>query len=245
MQTKPQLKKELVVGILVLLIMNVAPLASNSSGTVIPATGYVVNNHSRDLPCYPIFNGTKCAGGWFITPVNTSFVYDNLTVNKIYYSINYEPFLLYENPFVIYEEGQVIFSWYWIDNNGTVWPPFGTLFKVDHTPPLCNISIPEKGGFYFFNKMLFQHQGGATVTIGRITFLVDAWDHYSGVEKVNFSLTKVGGTKSETYEVNNGLYIWNLEKMNVGRYILTVTAYDNGGLFSTAKLDLIIFYLGF
>jgi len=212
--------------------------------SVVPSTGSVIKSHSRDLSAYPVFNGTKCDGGWFITPVNTSFYYDNQTVNKIFYRINDEQFFLYENPFIIFKEGNIQFTWYWIYLNGTISDIFSEDFRVDYTPPNSSIISPKEGGFYLFSKMLFQKTGVVTITIGRTTIIAEAVDEYSGVARVLFSLSK-NNEKPESHEVYTEPFIWNLKGIHMGNYILNITAYDLGGLSSAKIINLKIFDFGF
>lgn len=83
------------------------------------------------LEVYPIFNGTIGDNGWFISPVNVSFVYDPEIVAKIYCSFVGE----YQEPFIIYEQGFIYFLWYWVDYEGNYSEYHDVSLKIDYTPP--------------------------------------------------------------------------------------------------------------
>ncbi len=79
---------------------------------------------------YPIFNGTVGDNGWFISPVNVSFVYDPEIVVKICCSFVGN----YTGPFTIYEQGVFSFCYKWLDIWGN-WSFGEAIVKIDYTSP--------------------------------------------------------------------------------------------------------------
>jgi len=195
-------------------------------------------------PCYPVFNGTQGDNGVFITPVNVSFIFDTEIVAEIHYQAGSGEWMLYTEPFVIYEQGQVIFLFYWVDYYGAHYPSCPLVLFIDYSPPELALITPEEGGVYLFGKLLFKIGNIAPVLIGKNSIKVFASDTFSGVKNVSFSLES--GESPETY-VSEGYFpyiCWELTGRHIGKYTLTVTAYDYGGLSVNTTLNMIILQFG-
>jgi len=193
-------------------------------------------------PCYPVFNGTMCEGGWFITPVNVSFIYDPEIVTEIRYQVCSGEWTVYTEPFVIYEQGEIDFLWYWIFDGGQSIVSIHTL-RIDYSPPELALITPEEGKVYLFGELLFEKEIARTIILGKIAIDVDAIDELSGIGNITFSLVK-NSKPPETYVSETLPHIWELTGRHIGKYMLTVTAYDQGGLSVNTTLNMIIIQLG-
>jgi len=197
----------------------------------------------NDPPCYPVFNGTQCEGGWFITPVNVSFIFDPEIVAEIRYQVGSGEWTVYTEPFVIYEQGEIDFLWYWIGFDGGQSKVSIHTLRIDYSPPELALMTPKKGGFYLFGELLFEKEIARTIILGKIAIDVVAIDELSGIGNVTFSLVK-NGEPPETHVSEALPYIWELTGIHIGKYTLTVTAYDQGGLSVNTTLDMIILQFG-
>jgi hypothetical protein len=87
--------------------------------------------------CYPVFNGTMGWNGWYVSPVEVSFVYDHEEVAEIWYY--YKGWNNYTEPFIINEEGAITVEYYWIDHDGMQSTIQNFILKIDYTPPITNL----------------------------------------------------------------------------------------------------------
>ena len=197
----------------------------------------------NDWPCDPVFDGIHGEGGWFITPVSVSFIYDPRIVAEIYYQVGSGEWTLYTEPFVIYEQGEINFLWYWVDFDGNKEITESHILKIDYSPPELALITPEKGKVYLFGELLFEKEIARTIILGKIVIDVDAIDEISGIGNITFSLVKSSGP-SETHVSETLPYIWELTGIHIGEYTLIVMAYDHGGLSVSAILDMIILQFG-
>ncbi len=236
---KNMIMKGMVIGIIVLFVG--AGVVPSISGNIEEAKGE--NPLFNDWPCDPVFNGTMCEGGWFITPVNVSFIYDPEIVAEIYYRVGSGEWTLYTEPFVIYEQGVVDFLFRWVDYNGNHYTPDPMTLRIDYSPPELALIIPEKGGVYLFGKLVFEKESASTIILGKIAIDVATIDELSGIDNITFSLVK-NSKPPETHVSETLPYVWELTGRHIGKYTLTVTAYDRGGLSINTTLNMIIFQFG-
>jgi len=139
-------------------------------------------------------------------------------------------------------EGEIDFLWYWIFDGGQSIVSINTL-RIDYSPPELALIIPEGGGVYLFGNLLFKTENAMTIILGKIVIDVDAFDVLSGIGNITFSLVK-NDEPLETHVSETHPYIWELTGRHIGKYTLTVTAYDRGGLSVNTTLDMIIFQFG-
>jgi len=103
-------------------------------------------------PCYPVFNGTMGCG-WYISPVEVSFVYDPEEVAEIWY--NYKGWHNYSEPFIIDEEGVITVDFYWIDYEGVQSPIQNFTVYIDQTPPIIELKWEVyKEGYGWYVKFI-------------------------------------------------------------------------------------------
>ena len=195
-----------------------------------------------DFTCHPLFNGTQGDNGIFITSVNVSFIFDPETVEKIYYQIESGGWTVYTESFIIYAQGNVDFEWYWVDFGGHESELTTVTLRIDYSKPDLALITPEKGCFYLFGKKLFKIGDIIPVLIGKNSIKVIANDAISGITNVSFSLES--DNHLETYVLETPPYIWELTGRHIGKHTLTVTAYDFGGLYVNATLNIRIFQVG-
>jgi len=241
-------KKGLVVAVILLFIgMSVVPSIESAKPEEYIKGENSLFNHlmflNQDPPCYPIFNGTQGDNGIFITPVNVTFIFDPEIVAEIYYKIGDGIWILYTEPFVIYEQGDIGLYWYCIDFDGNVSKELFCSVRIDYSKPELSLIIPEKGGFYLFGKKLFKIGNITPMLIGKNSIEVFASDTFSGIKNVSFSLVK-NSKPPETYISEIPPYVWELTGRHIGKYTLTVTAYDFGGLSVNTTINMIILQFG-
>ena len=118
--------------------------------------------------CYPVFNGIIGCNGWYVSPVEVSFMYNPEEVWKIYCSYVGQ----YTEPFTINDQGAIVFEWYWIDYGGNTSDVFSTRLKIDYTIPDLFVQKTKIG----YNKWEIS---------------VDVSDSVSGVNRIEFYLNSV------------------------------------------------------
>jgi len=131
-----------------------------------------------------------------------------------------------ENPFDAYYADAV---------NATVVVEGGNL------PPSVGISFPEQGKIFRHNKAIlksFYKTALLTNTwiVGPIKIIANASDD-SGIEKVEFLIK--GKRKQWNATVFEAPYEFNWRKFALGRYTITVTAFDKQGKTSADSIDVI------
>lgn len=241
-------KKGLIVAVILLFIsMSVVPSIESAKPEEYTKGENSLFNYpmvlNQDPTCYPVFNGTHGDNGIFITPVNVSFIFDPEIVAEIYYQVGSGEWRVYTEHFVIYEQGCVVFYWYCVDFDGNESDTASYILIIDYSPPELALITPEKGGFYLFGKKLFKTENAKTTILGTIVIDVGAFDECSGIDNVSFSLVR-NSEFPETYIAESPPYIWEMTSIHVGEYVLTVTAYDHGGLSVNTTLNMIILQFG-
>ena len=140
---------------------------------LLPAVGSLPSGN-RDQDCYPVFKGTEGQNGWFISPLNVSFVYDPQYVIEIQFWLN-ESWIPYDGPFNITEKGELpLFKWRYrtIENGGEwIYDQCICPVKIDFDKPSLCIDIERKG--FFFKEYI-------------VTAIVS--DNTSGMDHVEFFL---------------------------------------------------------
>jgi len=147
MQTNHLLKKGLVIGIIVLLGVNFAPLAGSSSlGNSITRDILDPTSRSDSRGLNITLTGTRGLNGWYVSQVLVTFTCPE-GASTIYYSINNGSWTaLTANPIVFTIDGLYTVSAYCIYNNGSQSPIVSVSFKIDATPPEITKTV-EKIGF--------------------------------------------------------------------------------------------------
>jgi hypothetical protein len=160
-------------------------------------------------PKYP--NGDN---GWYTSYVVTVFLEatDMYGVNTTYYSINSEPWEIYEKPFLLKEENVYNISYYSVDYAGNEESPKNATVKLDRTPPFMNLTY----------KIIGHPDSG-----WNIYFTAIALDNMSGMNRVEFY---VNDELNETVFGEGPSYEWVLEDWDgVSTLNITVYAYDSAG----------------
>jgi hypothetical protein len=112
--------------------------------------------------------------GWYVTPVTITLeAMDDMSgVNTTYYSINSEPWEVYEEPFVLTEDSLYNIVYFSIDNVGNMEFPKLAHVMVDQTPPfIISFTYKVTGGWI---------QGWT------FHFTVIVIDNMSGMDRVEF-----------------------------------------------------------
>jgi len=177
MQTNSLLKKGLVVGIIVILEMNIAPLANSAF-----SEKSIVNNNLNpkslsDLRDINItFNGTLGENGWYVSPVEIIIEGDgDPFYPHFYYQIDDGNWTEYTPPIdivVVSEDGCHSFYYYMTDDEGHVEGVHGPFsFKIDQTPPTIIDFTFARVGFCkcIFNTSVFDNTSG----INHVDFWLD------------------------------------------------------------------------
>jgi hypothetical protein len=208
MQTKPLLKKGLVVGIIVLLLgMSSVPI----QGTLIEQRSTMKHTMSWEINW--TINGTMGPNGWYVSPLNFSCIYDHYHIASVYYKVHIgDEWTLYTEPFTVYE-GSIEFCWYFVDYQGNVEAPEGPFdFKIDYTPPSITFSVTSE------NPLKTKWLLNATVA-----------DETSGVAYVDFYVDDmlIGNTTAPSPYI----YIYTGE----GKTAYAI-AYDNAGNYAISSI---------
>jgi hypothetical protein len=166
MQTKPLLKKGLVVGIIVLLGTNITPaVTSSSSGRVIAGGKLNPTSLSGSREIIIGVTGTEGWNDWFVSNVVITFTCNES--GHLYYKINNGSWTDdYHTPITISVDGYYTVSAYLVYENGTQSPIVSVSFKIDKTPPVV-AQFTVKRYFFFTWKLT-----------------ADVYDNMSGVNSV-------------------------------------------------------------
>jgi hypothetical protein len=160
-------------------------------------------------PKYP--NGDN---GWYTSYVVTVFLEasDMYGVNTTYYSINSEPWLIYENPFLLSNDNVYNITYYSVDDAGNEESPKNATVKLDRTIPFMNLTY----------KIIGHPDSG-----WNIYFTAIAFDNLSGMNRVEFYLND---ELQETVHGVGPIYEWVLEDWDgVSSLDITAYAYDSAG----------------
>jgi len=203
MQTKSPLREGLVLAIVVLFVgMSIIPIAGSISIEKEPS---IATNCNLTDDCHPVFNGTMGHNGWYVSPVNVSFVYNPEVVAMIFYSINGGQWIQYNDPFTINEQGLINFEWHFKNYSGEWSDIFVNHLKIDYTPPLIYLHYQ--------------------VTGDKIVFIALPDDNTSGVVYVEFYFNNVLQFTANA----PGPYEWTLEPLPNVNGTITVIIYDEAG----------------
>ena len=97
-------------------------------------------------------------------------------------------------------------------------------FSVDNTAPSAEITKPEAGKIYMFDREILPIIGNKAIVIGKVTVEVQATDSMAGVDKVELYVDgnyKAGDT-TQPYE-------WVLDEKTIGKHTLKVVVSDKAG----------------
>jgi len=208
------MKKVLVVCIIILFIsMSIPPSSGNMMST--DDTTPPVTTHTLD-PAKP--DGLN---GWYISNVTITLeAYDEMSgINTTYYSVNSEPWEIYNEPFILSEDGPLHLVYFSVDNAGNMEFPKLAHLKMDQTPPKVDLTakavIEREGPWWRPSKDLDYH------------YTAVATDETSGMERAEFYLN------AELQKIITGpgpIYFWKMEYIPPCIMIVTVWAYDYAGL---------------
>jgi hypothetical protein len=162
--------------------------------------------------------------GWYVTPVTIILeATDDMSgVNTTYYSINSEPWVIYEKPFVLTEDSLYNIVYYSIDNDGNMEFPKLAHIKVDQIEPLINLTLKVIGN---------PHQGW------ELFFTAIAFDQMSGMDRVEVYHDE--GYQKTIYG-SGPFYRWSF--VYCGPIEVRADAYDKAGQMNYSKK--LIYYIG-
>jgi hypothetical protein len=152
--------------------------------------------------------------GWYVTPVTVTLeAKDDMNeVNTTYYSINSEPWVIYESPFVLSEdEDDILIEYYSVDTSGNIELKKSAWLDIDKTPPTIDLT--------------YEVTGGNPIEGWRFIFTATATDVISGMERVEFFFN------NELLETVYGLgptYEWEWI-IYAGNNVVRVVGYDIAG----------------
>jgi len=110
----------------------------------------------------------------------------------------------------------------------------------DTVPPTVELTKPQAGALYMFDRQLFPLPVQRAIIIGQVTVTANAADAISGVEKVTFS---VDGTPVFTDDTSPYTWAWNVSSL-LQQHTIQATAIDNVGNEATVATEATVFYLG-
>ncbi len=163
-------------------------------------------------PAYVIvvFNREIGENDWINSNVSISIFYESDRIEEVYYQINNESWMLYNNPIVISKDGFYVFSWYVIDLEGYISTTEFISCKVDLTSP--EISLIR-------NKL----------AIDKIKFIAEVNDSTSGIDRVRFQSLHCPYFSDHDYP-----YEWIWTGFLKDRVIATV--YDKAGNYNSCLM---------
>ena len=108
----------------------------------------------------------------------------------------------------------------------------------DSTPPNINIIYPNPG-LYLFNKKIVNLSNNI-IAIGAIDIVADAYDFESGIEHVEYELVRFPLFIIGIFQYDS--YTYRLNKLSLGRWFVTITAYDNNGNKAFDKIEILKYF---
>jgi hypothetical protein len=197
MQINSLFRKGLVLAVVVLFVgIGVVPIADCN----------FVQKRPSDHYCHPKFSGKIGDNGWFVSPVNVSFVYNPEIVRTIFYNINGGQWLKYTKPFVISSDScSHLVKWYFIDFSGEKHQEDQSSIKIDHTAPMC----------------VLNRQRGCN----KIVYTAVPYDNMSGIGRVEFYLNGV----LQCTAMAPGPYTWTLYHIRHINGHVRAIGYDMAG----------------
>jgi hypothetical protein len=155
--------------------------------------------------------------GWYVNPVTVTLeATDDMSgVNTTYYSINSEPWVIYEEPFVLTEDSLYNIVYFSTDNAGHMEFPKLATVKVDQTPPFINLTYKVIGDPY---------QGW------ELFFTAIAFDQMSGMDRVELYYDE--GYQKTIYD-SGPFYRWSF--IYCGPIEVRADAYDKAGQWNYSK----------
>ena len=199
-------RKGLAVVIIVFFIgMSITPSSGNmmsSDDTIPPVTTHILDPPEPDG-----------LNGWYISDVTITLeAYDEMSgVNTTYYSVNSEPWEIYNEPFILSEDGLQYLVYFSVDNAGNMEFPKLAHLKMDQTPPKVDLTY-EWTGYKPPDTFIFT---------------AIATDATSGMERVEFYI------RAELQKIIIGPgpeYVWELIYIPPCLDIVIAKAYDIAGL---------------
>ena len=154
--------------------------------------------------------------GWYVTPVRITLeAMDMSGVNTTYYSINSEPWVIYEEPFILTEDSLYDIVYFSVDNDGNMEFPKLATVKVDQTPPFINLTYKAiDHGIYGWEFI----------------FTAIAFDQMSGMDRVEFFFNE--GLQHIVYG-SGPIYKWSF--LYFGPGVVRTDAYDKAGNWNHTK----------
>lgn len=129
------------------------------------------------------------------------------------------------------EDGVHTISFYSTDNAGNIEEEKSETFKIDKIHPQVLIHKPREGYLYIENREIMPTITGKTVIIGYITIEVEATNHESGINRVEFYIDNNFQTADfdEPYE-------WTWDYLSFGTHQIKAVAYDNAGNYGSNEI---------
>ena len=208
-------RKGLVVGIIVLFI----------GVGITPTIGTSNSNDDTTPPVTTIyFNPETPTGmnGWYVSNVTITLeATDDISgVNNTYYSINSEPWEIYDTPFTLTEDSLYNIVYFSTDNVGNMEFPKLAHIKVDQTPP--------------FISLTYKVINGNPIEGWDLVFTATAFDNMSGMERVEFYYNDV---LQDTIMGSGPYYNWFCYNYVCGLYmVIKAEAYDHAGLMAKDEI---------
>jgi hypothetical protein len=119
--------------------------------------------------------------------------------------------------------------------NGPSWH-FTTGSEEDNIPPDVNIISPTNGLYLLNNKIM--DLANRIIAIGPINVVLRASDDESGIDYVEYEFVKMPFMTSGTIIGELEAYVITLSTFSLGRWFVTVTAYDNAGNSAFDKIEI-------
>ncbi|KAA0002389.1 MAG: hypothetical protein FE044_03085 [Thermoplasmata archaeon] len=183
-------------------------------------------------------SGYKGNDGWYITNVTITLTASDATsgINKTYYKLNNQSWQEYTQSFKITEDGVYTLYYYSVDNAGNEEDEKTKTIKVDKAMPTATIIKPREGYLYIEDREIMSTVFGNTIIIGKITIVVDASNHESGVNRVEFYIDNVLQNT-----IMEEPYTWEWNYLSIGTHLIKVVAYDNAGNYASDEMVVKIF----
>jgi hypothetical protein len=119
-------------------------------------------------------------------------------VNTTYYSINSEPWVIYDKPFVLTKDNVYNIVYFSVDDAGNMEFPKVATVKVDRTPPFINLTYkiighPDSGWNIYFTAIAFDQLSGMDC----VEFYLNDWDGVSSLDITAYAYDSAGNMVSE------------------------------------------------
>jgi len=162
--------------------------------------------------------------GWYCDNATVELTIEEISGSiDIYYRLNKGTWQNYDGPVTVRENGINLLEYYSIDPHGYRTATEKITLKIDKNNPTIEIIKPKKG-IYLFDNISIPLPVKYPIAVGKLTVHLHIADEISGLNKIKLYIDGSLVMSSSQSDI-----IFLLNQSRIGRYNMTIVAYDNAG----------------